>query len=255
VIGKQHGAWIRELAANFDIVWCSSWEQSANDVYAPALGIEPLPYIEFPRPHGGISWKLPRVREYVGERAFAWIDDELRDEERAWAEVRRWPIKLVPTTGSLGMARWHVNQLLDWAEEQEARRSDRDSILLTLWYLAVSAGIVVCTKWWDDENGRALLGGLAVTSGGLGVIGGVVLWVRRRWRFALRRAAKHASIVTGLFALVFLFAWAPDFVDSRAAGILLYPLVGGFGLAMFTGFVVGMAVARGLRKLRRGRTE
>lgn len=38
-----HGPWITRLREYADVVWATTWEQAANAVLAPLLGIDPLP--------------------------------------------------------------------------------------------------------------------------------------------------------------------------------------------------------------------
>jgi hypothetical protein len=44
----QHGDWIRELARVGDLSWATGWGATANEVYLPLLGLEPLPFLQFP---------------------------------------------------------------------------------------------------------------------------------------------------------------------------------------------------------------
>jgi hypothetical protein len=158
---EKHGEWLRELAEHFDLVWGSSWMESANDVYATLLGLDPLPWIDFPRPHGGISWKLEHVQRYVGERAFAWVDDEFYEAEPAWAVERHAPTLLVPVRGSQGLTKQHFEHLRSWAmqvAEDEAKAISTDELPETLETLrALDQG--------DDEYYEVLLPVLRLPAG------------------------------------------------------------------------------------------
>jgi hypothetical protein len=79
----------RLLALDCDLVWATAWREDANDVIAPRLGLPRLPVLELPpwtdecetaEPH----WKVPCILELAGGRPFVWVDDEIRDADRAW---------------------------------------------------------------------------------------------------------------------------------------------------------------------------
>jgi hypothetical protein len=96
-----HGALLTELARETDLelVWATAWEHSANERVAPAIGLDPLPVIEFPdtdveydvrgylnwRVGGG--WKWPAVTAYANGRPLAWLDDEHSEDEFATARA------------------------------------------------------------------------------------------------------------------------------------------------------------------------
>ena len=74
-------AWIAELAEAFELVWATTWEDMANRVIAPALGLPHLPAIEFDMDRRVPTPKLPSVIAWVGDRPCAWIDDDLHDDD------------------------------------------------------------------------------------------------------------------------------------------------------------------------------
>jgi hypothetical protein len=113
------GPYLLDLMDAFDLVWCSGWEERANDYLPRSLGLPgPLPYLSFDhKPAGGRPhWKLPAIDAYAGpDRPLAWIDDAHDDESRGWARARRGPTLLVDTVPAVGMAEEHVEQLKGWA--------------------------------------------------------------------------------------------------------------------------------------------
>jgi hypothetical protein len=98
LLNQQHGTELNALAEIFDLVWATSWEHGANRLIAPRLGLpDNLPVIIWPadaretaRP--GLSWKTAHVSDWVGDRPFAWLDDEVgladRDFLLAYDELR-----------------------------------------------------------------------------------------------------------------------------------------------------------------------
>jgi len=116
------GDHLRELAVCYELVWCSGWEEKANDYLPLALGLPgPLPYLSFERkPKGGRPhWKLPAIDAHAGPlRPLAWIDDAHDEESRAWAARRPGPTLLVDTEPPRGMTATHVRTLLTWARDR-----------------------------------------------------------------------------------------------------------------------------------------
>jgi hypothetical protein len=122
LLNPEHAVELIALAETFDLVWASSWEHGANRLIAPALGIPTdLPVISWPagarelpcpvpRPPSsnspreqaaprraacgvsrgarGVSWKTRHVADWVGERPFVWVDDEVGDADRAYLADR-----------------------------------------------------------------------------------------------------------------------------------------------------------------------
>jgi len=110
---------LARLAARFELVWCSGWEERANEHLPHLLGLPgPLPYLCFDeRPRdGGAHWKLGTIAEHAGERrAVAWIDDNFDEGCHEWARRRSGPTLLVRTEPAVGLTDAHVDELLAWA--------------------------------------------------------------------------------------------------------------------------------------------
>ncbi len=113
------GEHLRELRNDFEMVWCTGWEERANEYLPLALGLpDPLPYVSFDeldRP-AGAHWKLAGIDAFVGQsRPLAWVDDAHNDACTAWARRRAAPTLLVATEPASGLSTAHVDQLLSWA--------------------------------------------------------------------------------------------------------------------------------------------
>jgi HAD domain in Swiss Army Knife RNA repair proteins len=121
LLSATAGAHLLDLAQRYDLVWCSGWEEKANDYLPHALGLPgPLPYLAFDhKPAGGRPhWKLPAIDAYAGPtRPTAWIDDAHDAESRKWAANRAGPTLLVDTEPATGITAAHVRRLTRWAEE------------------------------------------------------------------------------------------------------------------------------------------
>lgn len=133
------GEHLRLLANAFEPVWCTGWEEKANEYLPHALGLTgPWPYLSFERAAGpGRSvhghWKLDAVDAHCGTRPLAWIDDAHGAACEAWAAGRRKagaPTLLVTTEPAVGLTDRQATDLLAWAAETPSlgrRRADASS--------------------------------------------------------------------------------------------------------------------------------
>ncbi len=118
-LSADAGEHLRRLSGAYELVWCTGWEEKANDYLMVALGLPaelPLvPFDDCDRPPGA-HWKVAAIDAWVGpSRQLAWIDDAHDHRCHVWAEARSAPTLLVGTEPALGITEGHVEQLLDWA--------------------------------------------------------------------------------------------------------------------------------------------
>ena len=122
------GEHLRLLADAFEPVWCTGWEEKANEYLPHALGLAgPWPYLSFERATGpGRSvqghWKLDAIDAWCGTRAVAWIDDAHGPAGEAWATARAAAgaaTLLVMTEPAVGLTDRQVAVLLEWATSAE----------------------------------------------------------------------------------------------------------------------------------------
>jgi hypothetical protein len=125
------GPRLARLSGAFELVWATGWEERANE-HLPFL--LKLPFDELPTLHfdgravfGSAHWKLDAIGEYAGERAAAWIDDNIDADCRAWADSRSAPTLIVETLPSVGLTDEHVEELLSWADELSRPPSPKGS--------------------------------------------------------------------------------------------------------------------------------
>jgi hypothetical protein len=109
---------LQRLAVAFDLVWCSGWEEKANEHLLAALVLpNALPFLTFSVSDGALEhWKLDAIEAHAGDRALAWVDDAHDDSCRAWASARAAPTLLVSTDPPTGLTDAHVEALERWAD-------------------------------------------------------------------------------------------------------------------------------------------
>ena len=121
-LSPEVGGHLKRLGKAFQLVWCTAWEDHAAEFLAPFLGLPALPVMHFEEPVGAdCHWKWPAIEAFVGDRPFAWLDDEIRRDDLARAARRPLPTLLVRVEGTHGLQGAHVAQLEAFAEELRAR--------------------------------------------------------------------------------------------------------------------------------------
>jgi hypothetical protein len=121
------------LASLFELVWCSGWEEKADEYLPHLLGLpQGLPHLTFERGAGATEgsgstagaapdkslhghWKLAAIDAYSGACPLAWIDDCLDAACHSWADARQAPTLLVQTTPNSGMTTDDAEMLAQWA--------------------------------------------------------------------------------------------------------------------------------------------
>jgi hypothetical protein len=115
LVSRMHGRWLRELGAVFDLMWATSWNDDANRLLAPLLGIEALPVVSMPEPPFPPSAKVGLIAAAIGSSVAAWLDDQHGEAAQAWANARRDPTLLVGIEPAIGLRRNDVDRLLAWS--------------------------------------------------------------------------------------------------------------------------------------------
>jgi hypothetical protein len=119
-LSSDAGKHLLALHARFELVWCSGWEEKADDHLPHALSLpRGLPFLSFERNpgRGHGHWKLAAIEAYAGpRRPLAWIDDAHDEACHAWAAARAGATLLVATTPATGLVAEHVDALDAWAD-------------------------------------------------------------------------------------------------------------------------------------------
>ncbi len=116
-LAEQAGRHLRALVGAYELVWCTGWEEKANEVLPHAIGVGPLPYLSFDAVPGTTPahWKLPAIDAYAGpRRPLAWVDDAHDEACERWARERPGPTLLVGTDPALGLTAREAAVLRDW---------------------------------------------------------------------------------------------------------------------------------------------
>jgi hypothetical protein len=117
-LSSTAAAILTELAPEFECVWCTGWEDRADEHLPHLLGL-PRGWGHLTFPHDPVAeahWKLAAIEAYTGaERAVAWIDDAHDDTCEAWAARRPGRTLLIGTDPAVGITDAHVTRLLGWA--------------------------------------------------------------------------------------------------------------------------------------------
>jgi hypothetical protein len=117
LLSARAGEYLRALAPHFELVWCTGWEDKANDYLPRLLQLPgPLPFLTFDPPMGSRSahWKLRAVTDFAGDRPIAWVDDAFNDECHDWAARRPAPTLLLTTDPPVGLTEQIVKDLVEW---------------------------------------------------------------------------------------------------------------------------------------------
>lgn len=117
-ISLPAGERLQRLAASFELIWASGWEDKANFYLPSLLGLPELPHLSFDGAarFGSAHWKLGPLDEHCRGRALAWLDDNLDENCYEWAQQRPEPTLLVPTQPAQGLQEAETEALLAWAE-------------------------------------------------------------------------------------------------------------------------------------------
>jgi hypothetical protein len=108
------------LGQDFDLAWCSGWEEKADEHLPQALGLPAgLPHLSFAdgSDQPGRHWKLDAIDAFAGtERPLAWVDDAHDESCRDWAAGRAAPTLLITTDPATGLTTTHADSLTAWAQ-------------------------------------------------------------------------------------------------------------------------------------------
>src|SRR4051794_11631664 len=109
---------LNRLSRTFECVWCTGWEERAEEHLPRLLGLPGgWTHPSFrSRPEDRAHWKLAAIDAHVGaSRPVAWVDDAHDAACAEWAANRPGPTLLVPTSPAVGLTADDVTRLEAWA--------------------------------------------------------------------------------------------------------------------------------------------
>jgi hypothetical protein len=118
LLSRDAAAALRGLVGRFECVWCTGWEERADEHLPALLGLPPgWPHVPLGRsPEPAAHWKLAGIDAYAApDRPLAWIDDAHDAACHAWADARPAPTLLVGTQPDVGLTETHAAALRSWA--------------------------------------------------------------------------------------------------------------------------------------------
>ncbi|MFD9206729.1 HAD domain-containing protein [Streptomyces sioyaensis] len=113
----------RLAALPCELVWATTWMNGANEYLAPLLGLPELPVLSWPESaadeerdlRAGLHWKTRPLVDRAAGRAFAWVDDEINDRDRAWVAAHHGPrALLLRVDPQYGLTDADFHLLHDW---------------------------------------------------------------------------------------------------------------------------------------------
>lgn len=135
-LSAAHKEMIEELEEVCDVVWATTWNDLANELLGPLLGLKEYPVLllddTVPWSYGSVFWKTPQVRAAFSEggayegRAFAWLDDDTTKQDRSYFDqvFGKNFHKLVLVNPGQGLTREQVEAVKLWAATHEVTNED-----------------------------------------------------------------------------------------------------------------------------------
>ncbi len=126
LLSAQAADHLLDLESDFELVWCTGWEERADEHLPDLLGLPRLPWLSFDRNpgRGNAHWKLAAIDEHIADRPAAWLDDALDEHCDDWARTRSRrgaATLLVRTDPAHGLTGRERDVLRDWARELAAQ--------------------------------------------------------------------------------------------------------------------------------------
>jgi len=120
LLSGEAAAHLLDLMSVYDLVWCTGWEERADEHLPVLLGLPRLPWLSFDRNpgKGNAHWKLAAIDAHCGDRPAAWLDDALDHHCEEWARARSErgaPTLLMRTEPASGLTETERDALRAWA--------------------------------------------------------------------------------------------------------------------------------------------
>ena len=113
-VSTAHGDWLRGMRDLYELVWATTWMDRANLYISPLVGLPHLPVIEFDFDADGPT-KIPGILRYVGDRPFAWLDDEVSTGQERLLDASHDRHLLIRVDSRTGLLPEHIAAAREWA--------------------------------------------------------------------------------------------------------------------------------------------
>lgn len=114
----------RLLSLECDLIWATGWEDEANDVISPRVGLPQLPVLAWSVDDlesgglAGLHWKTRDLIARAGGRPFVWVDDEISQADRDWVTLdHRGPALLHRVESHLGLTEADLAVIERWLDD------------------------------------------------------------------------------------------------------------------------------------------
>jgi hypothetical protein len=126
-LNPAHGPMLVALAGAglVELAWATTWNQDANSMIAPLIGLPELPVVPIPHPAMDAPrdriWKRDPVEQFADGRPLAWFDDDfVMPGDARWAQERTAggaATLLVPVEPRVGLVQGDVDRVSEWARQ------------------------------------------------------------------------------------------------------------------------------------------
>lgn len=116
MLHKKHGQWLRVLSQRAEVMWASTWEETANELACAFYGLPDFSVLHFGSDsmRTGLPFKLHEVQQVAKDRPLIWIDDEIEEEAREWTMQRTDPTLLIVPDPSEGWTEAQYHECLSF---------------------------------------------------------------------------------------------------------------------------------------------
>lgn len=108
---------------HFEVHWCTGWGEKANEVISPLHGLPEFPVVSMDRLiiNHPVHWKFEAIVDHVGDRPYAFVDDEITIIGVLYSEERTrqgFPTLHLQIDCAKGLTDDHVERLIEWADNE-----------------------------------------------------------------------------------------------------------------------------------------